>query len=95
MLIARLANGWSWRIPLRERMSVGIVLDRAAAAALGDTPEARLDAAIARDPAFGESGRAARRLTQVVTYSNYQLTTARGHGRGFGRLGATPAAGAA
>ena len=46
-MIDRLDGGWSWRIPLNERLSVGVVLNRAAAAALGATPEARLAAAIA------------------------------------------------
>ena len=87
VLISRLARGWSWRIPLRDRLSVGIVLDRAAAAALGDTPEARLQAVIASDPALAQAGRHAERLTPVVTYSNYQLTTARGHGPGWALVG--------
>ncbi|MGY8688798.1 MAG: NAD(P)/FAD-dependent oxidoreductase, partial [Verrucomicrobiales bacterium] len=43
VIITRLETGWSWRIPLAEgRMSIGVVMDRDAAKALGDTPETRL-----------------------------------------------------
>jgi flavin-dependent dehydrogenase len=39
VLIARgQAGGWSWCIPLQERLSIGIVLDQADAARLGHTP---------------------------------------------------------
>jgi flavin-dependent dehydrogenase len=80
VLISRLREGWSWRIPLRDRLSVGIVLDRAAAARLGATPTERLERAIREDPAFGAAATRARRLTDVVTYNNYQLITPRAFG---------------
>ena len=50
VIIGRLAEGWSWRIPLPGRLSVGVVLNKDAAAQLGATPEERLEAAISRDP---------------------------------------------
>jgi flavin-dependent dehydrogenase len=83
VLISRLREGWSWRIPLRERLSVGIVLDRAAAARLGPTPAERLERAIREDPALAAASTQARRLTDVVTYNNYQLITPRGFGPGW------------
>src|SRR5262249_58655974 len=49
VLIARLAAGWGWAIPLRDRLSIGIVLRRQDAHALGTAPQGRLRAAIARD----------------------------------------------
>lgn len=87
VLIDRLDGGWSWRIPLNERVSVGVVLNRASAASLGATPEARLDAAIAGHPALARTLAPARRVTDVATYSNYQLISTRGIGRGWAAIG--------
>jgi len=87
VIIGRLAEGWSWRIPLPERLSVGVVLNKDAAAKLGDTPEARLEAAIERDPVLAAAGPHRRRLTEVLTYTNYQLVSARGHGSNWAMVG--------
>jgi flavin-dependent dehydrogenase len=75
--------GWSWRIPLPGRLSVGIVLNKDEAAKLGATPEERLEAAIDRDSQLSEAGKARRRLTDVAVYTNYQLVSDRGHGPGW------------
>jgi len=83
VIIGRLADGWCWRIPLPGRLSVGVVMNKEAAAKLGDTPEARLEAAIARDPLLAAAGMNRRRLTEVFTYTNYQLVSTRGHGPGW------------
>ncbi len=87
VLIGRLEAGWSWRIPLRDRLSVGIVVNKDAAAKLGATPEERLETAIRTDPALSASARNPRRLTDVVTYSNYQLVSERGHGANWAMIG--------
>ena len=87
VMIGRLANGWSWRIPLPGRMSVGVVMNNDAAAQLGATPEERLEAAIGRDPLFAAAGPNRRRLTGVFTYTNYQLVSSRGHGPGWAMVG--------
>ena len=87
VMIGRLDGGWSWRIPLNERLSVGVVLNRAAAARLGATPEERLAAAIASSPPLAFSVGGARRVTGVATYSNYQLISTRGHGPGWAAIG--------
>ena len=87
VLIDRLDGGWSWRIPLNERVSVGVVLNRSAAAALGATPEARLDAAIAAHAPLAATVAGARRTTAVATYSNYQLIATRGIGPGWAAIG--------
>jgi flavin-dependent dehydrogenase len=84
VLIARgIAGGWSWCIPLRERLSIGIVLGQDDAARLGRTPEERLERAIAADGWLSAIGGLATRMTSVATYSNYQLISERGHGRGW------------
>ncbi len=87
VIINRLAVGWSWRIPLPGRLSVGVVLNREEAATLGDTPEQRLEAVIARDPSLSAAGKMRRRVTKVATYTNYQLISERAHGSGWVMVG--------
>ena len=85
--IARGEAGWSWCIPLQERLSIGIVLGQDDAAKLGRTPEERLERAIAADPGLTFIAGWARRVTEVATYANYQLISERGHGRGWVMVG--------
>lgn len=87
VIISVLKNGWSWRIPLQGKLSVGIVIDKEAAKKLGDTPERRLENAIDSEPLLREKGRNARRITDVMTYTNYQLISDHGHGNGWIMLG--------
>jgi flavin-dependent dehydrogenase len=83
VVITRIKAGWSWRIPLRDRLSVGIVLDRQDATSLGRTAEERLERAIGIDPWLTESLAGAKRVSPAVTYSNYQLISERGYGPGW------------
>jgi flavin-dependent dehydrogenase len=83
VIIGRLAAGWGWRIPLRDCMSVGVVMNKDDAAQLGATPEERLEAAIDRDSVLAAAGKGRRRITELATYSNYQLVSERGHGPGW------------
>jgi flavin-dependent dehydrogenase len=87
VLIARGEAGWSWCIPLKDRLSVGIVLGQDEAAALGRTPEERLHRAIAKDWWLSGIVGEGTRLTGVATYSNYQLISQRGFGPGWVMLG--------
>lgn len=87
VIISVLENGWSWRIPLQGKLSVGIVIDKEAAKRLGDTPERRLENAIDAEPLLREKGLNARRVTDVMTYTNYQLISEQGHGKGWIMLG--------
>lgn len=87
VIIGRLESGWSWRIPLPGRLSVGVVLNKDDAAPLGTTPEDRLEAAIDRDPVLAVAGKGRRRVTEVATYTNYQLVSDRGHGPGWAMTG--------
>ena len=83
VIIGRLARGWCWRIPLRDCLSVGVVLNKDDAAKFGATPEERLEGIINHDPRLAAAGRNRRRLTEVMTYTNYQLISQRGHGPGW------------
>jgi len=88
VLIARgRAGGWTWCIPLQERLSIGMVLNQDDAARLGRSPEERLERAIATDGWLTSVAGSARRVTEVATYSNYQLISERGYGRGWVMLG--------
>lgn len=87
IIISVLEQGWSWRIPLQGKLSVGIVLDKDAAKSLGRSPEERLDNAIRREPLLKEKARNARRVSEVATYTKYQLISKRGYGKGWLMLG--------
>ncbi|HEY3189206.1 MAG TPA: NAD(P)/FAD-dependent oxidoreductase [Solirubrobacteraceae bacterium] len=87
VVIGRLDAGWSWCIPLRDRVSVGVVMAREDAARLGRTPAERLEHAIAAAPRLSAVVDGAKRVTGVATYSNYQLISRRGHGPGWVMIG--------
>ena len=84
ILIARLPkSGWSWRIPLPDRMSVGVVLNKEIAQEFGSNPTERLEAIIDGDPDLSKRGKMRKRLTDVPVYTNYQLIAQRGFGPGW------------
>ena len=87
VLIRRGEAGWMWCIPLRERLSVGIVLRPEAAARLGRTPEERLAQAILDDDWLHAIAGRARRVSAVATYTNYQLISRRAYGPGWVAVG--------
>src|SRR5207245_8852848 len=87
VLIRRLDAGWSWCIPLQERLSIGIVLGRDDAARLGASPAERLERAIATDAWLSTIASGSTRVTSVATYANYQLISHRGLGPGWVMLG--------
>lgn len=87
VIISVLDHGWSWRIPLQGKLSVGIVLDKEAAKKLGNSPEERLENAIKSEPLLREKGARAKRITDVMTYTNYQLIGDKAHGKGWIMLG--------
>jgi flavin-dependent dehydrogenase len=83
VVITTLDHGWSWRIPLPGRLSVGVVVDKASLKGRGDTAEERLEAVIDAEPLLSAAGQGRRRVTPVMTYTNYQLISDRGHGPGW------------
>src|SRR6059058_3125151 len=87
VLIRRLDAGWSWCIPLQERLSIGIVLGRDDAARLGASPAERLERAIATDAWLSTIAAGSKRVTSVATYANYQLISQRGLGPGWVMVG--------
>ena len=87
VLINHLDRGWSWRIPLRGRMSFGIVLDQKAAASLGREPAERLDAAMRGDAQISGAIKNVRRISEPQTYGNYQLISDQGSGSNWAAVG--------
>ena len=87
VIISLLRAGWNWRIPLPGRLSVGVVIHKETARQFGNSPEERLERILREDPVFGGRGAHARRVTPVMTYTNYQLLSQRGHGPGWVLLG--------
>jgi flavin-dependent dehydrogenase len=83
VIIGRLAYGWCWRIPLRDCLSVGVVLNKDDAAKFGTTPEERLEGIINHDPLLAAAGQNRRCITEIATYTNYQLVSRRGCGPGW------------
>jgi flavin-dependent dehydrogenase len=87
IVVTRLAAGWSWCIPLKDRLSIGIVVSRERWASLGRTAADRLDRAIAEEPNLARIRAHGARISPVATYTNYQLVSARAHGRGWVAIG--------
>lgn len=87
VVLSIIDGGWSWQIPLKDKLSVGVVLDRKTAAQYGETPEQRLENIIAGDPLLSASGQQRQRCSKIMTYSNYQLMTGKGYGHGWVLLG--------
>ncbi len=82
-----LSHGWSWRIPLPDKMSVGFVVGADFAKTLGANLEEQFDTILAREPVIKLWGDSPRRITPVLKYTNYQLVSERGVGDGWALLG--------
>lgn len=82
-IITRLKHGWSWRIPLRHALSVGVVFDKEHAKQYGSTAEEQLEAVIDQNKPLAEACSNRKRITPVTTYANYQLISEQGHGEGW------------
>jgi flavin-dependent dehydrogenase len=75
--------GWSWRIPLPDRMSFGIVMNPKALPEFGTTGEERLERVLASDPVISPLTAKRKRVTEVFSYTNYQLISDRAQGPGW------------
>jgi hypothetical protein len=86
---SRLDHGWSWRIPLQDRVSLGIVIPSEHAAAAGATPEERYENLLKQDSYLRTVTVGSKRLTPVMEYTNYQLVSTRLVGDGWALVGDT------
>lgn len=82
-----LDRGWAWRIPLPNRVSVGLVVPTAYADQFGRAAEQQFDGILQADSAVKRWGGAPRRTSSVLRYNNYQLISERGVGPGWALVG--------
>ena len=85
----RLEHGWSWRIPLPGRVSLGMVIGAEHLPKFGATKEERYDHLLRQDSVLRLVAGDARRLTPVMEYTNYQLVSERVVGDGWALVGDT------
>jgi len=85
----RLDHGWSWRIPLPGRVSLGMVIGSEFLPKFGTTKEERYDNLLRQDSVLRRVAGDARRLTPVMEYTNYQLVSSRVVGDGWALVGDT------
>jgi flavin-dependent dehydrogenase len=83
----RLTRGWSWRIPLPGRVSVGLVVPSEHIETFGPNIEEQFDNFLRQDECAKQWGAKSERVTPVVKYSNYQLRSTRGFGDGWALVG--------
>ena len=86
---SRLDHGWSWRIPLQDRVSLGIVLPTEYATKAGSTAEEKYDYLLKNDSYLRTVTVGSQRLTPVMEYTNYQLVSDRLVGDGWALVGDT------
>lgn len=85
----RLDHGWSWRIPLRDRVSVGVVIPSEHLPKFGATKEERYDNLLKQDSVLAKVAAGAKRLTPVMEHANYQLVSERIMGENWVLVGDT------
>ena len=85
----RLDHGWSWRIPLPDRMSLGIVIGTEHLPKFGATKEERYDNLLKQDSVLNQFAGDSKRLTPVMEYTNYQLVSDRMFGENWALVGDT------
>ena len=85
----RLDHGWSWRIPLPDRMSLGIVIGSEHLPKFGATKEEQYDNLLKQDSVLMKVAGDSKRITPVMEYKNYQLVSERMFGENWALVGDT------
>jgi hypothetical protein len=78
-----LTKGWSWRIPLPGRVSLGFVINAAHLPQYGNSIEEQYETYIKTEPSLKVYSEGSTRLTPVIKYNNYQLISDRMSGPGW------------
>ncbi len=76
----RLEKGWAWRIPLPDRISVGIVVNPNHLKSFGNNKEEQYDNYLKSDETLLKFTQNAVRQTGVAQYDNYQLISQKMYG---------------
>jgi hypothetical protein len=79
--------GWSWRIPLPGRVSVGVVVNSEHLRKYGDSVEEQFDGYLASDARIRAWGGSPKRCSPVMKYTNYHRATLRGYGENWALVG--------
>ena len=79
----RLDKGWTWRIPLPGRTSVGVVINPNHLKKYGTTKEEQYDNILKADETLNKFTQNAKRETGVVQYNNYQLISQQMYGKNW------------
>lgn len=79
----RLQQGWTWRIPLPDRTSLGVVIDPKHLGKYGATKEEQYDNILKTDETLLKFTQNAKRETGVVQYNNYQLISQKMYGNNW------------
>jgi len=85
----RIDHGWSWRIPLPGRVSVGMVMSPAELAKFGATKEERYDNLLKQDSVLQKVTGNSKRITPVMEYANFSLVSDRITGENWALVGDT------
>ncbi len=81
-------QGWSWRIPLRGKVSIGVVAPRDYVQAFGLSDQERFDRLLSSCPFLNQYLLSdTTRLSPVMHYNNYQLTSDRIVGKNWVMVG--------
>lgn len=79
----RLEKGWTWRIPLPDRTSIGVVIDPRHLKEFGNSREEQYDNFLRTDETLSKFTSGAKRETGVVQYDNYQLISQKMYGKNW------------
>jgi len=83
----RLTKGWSWRIPLPGRVSLGIVIHPDHLKQYGNGIEEQFDGFLREEPSLRAYAKDSTRISPVIKYNNYQIIPERMYGPGWAVVG--------
>lgn len=78
-----LEKGWNWRIPLPDRVSMGIVINPKHLKEFGSTAEEQYDNFVAQENQLCDFTMGGKRLTPVVKFNNWQNINERFFGKNW------------
>lgn len=83
----RIEQGWCWRIPLKNRVSLGLVVPESYALRYGESKEEQYDGLLAGDPILRKLMPNSIRITPILRFDNYQSVYTQMTGSNWAMLG--------